>query len=143
MKHISVMKPLFTALVLTACTQYALAAPGSLPPVQHQGDASYLSGGIGLGESTAIKDAMHQYPLTLEFAGKTNSGNVYLADIQVEVSDMQGHTILRTTTTGPFLLASLPDGKYRVKASYKGKDEFRDVHITPSAHIHEVFLWSM
>ena len=143
MKHASMMKPLFTALALAACTQYALAATNVLPPVQHQGDVTFLTGGIGLSESTAIKDAMHHYPLTLEFAGTAHVGNVYLANIPVEISDMHGHAVLKTTTTGPFLLAALPDGRYRITARYSGKDESRDVQISPSAHVHEVFLWSM
>jgi hypothetical protein len=143
MTHASMMKPLLTALALTVCAQYALAAAVSLPPEQHQGDVTFLSGGIGLSESTAIKDAMHQYPLTLEFAGRAGSGNVYLANIPVEIADMHGHDVLKTTTTGPFLLASLPHGRYRVTARYSGKDEYRDVQIGPSAHVHEVFLWSM
>ena len=143
MKHTSMMKLLFTVLALAACTQYAFAATDYLPPVQHQGDIAFLSGGIGQSESTAIKDAMHHYPLTLEFAGKEHSGNVYLANVPVEISDMHGHTVLKTTAAGPFLLASLPDGQYRVTAHYRGKEESRDVQINPSAHVHELFLWSM
>lgn len=143
MKHASMMKPLFTALALFACTQCAFAAADFLPPAQHQGDVTFLSGGIGLSESTAIRTAMQHYPLTLEFAGRGQSGNVYLANIPVEISDMHGHAVLKTTAAGPFLLASLPGGQYRVTARYSGKDESRDVRISPSAHIHELFLWSM
>ncbi|WP_052406233.1 carboxypeptidase-like regulatory domain-containing protein [Paraburkholderia heleia] len=143
MKHASMMKPLLTVLALAACTQYAFAATDSLPPVQHQGDIAFLSGGIGLSESTAIKDAMHRYPLTIEFAGTGHSGNVYLANVPVEIYDLHGHTVLKTTAAGPFLLASLPDGQYRVTARYNGKDESREVQISPSAHVHEFYLWSM
>ena len=143
MKRTSMLKLGFTALVLAVSAQYSLAAPTALPPVQHQGNVTFLSGGIGLSESTAIKNAMSSYPLMLEFAGKTQSGNEYLADIPVQVSDMNGHAVLRTTTTGPFLLASLPEGRYSVTASYNGKSEHREVNITPSAHIHEVFVWTM
>ncbi|WP_434667086.1 carboxypeptidase regulatory-like domain-containing protein [Paraburkholderia sp. A3BS-1L] len=143
MKHASMIKPLFTALALVAWTQYAFAATDLLPPMQHQGDVTFLSGGIGLSESTAIKDAMHHYPLTLEFAGKGPGGSVYLANIQVEISDMHGHAVLKTIAAGPFLLASLPDGRYRVTALYGGKSESRDVRISPAAHVHELFLWSM
>lgn len=143
MRHVWKTKPVFTTLALLACTQYAFAATDFLPPVQHQGEITFLSGGIGLSESTAIKDAMQRYPLTLEFAGRGLSGNVYLANVPVEISDTQGHAVLKTTTAGPFLLASLPAGQYRVTARYNGKDKYRDVKIAPSAHVHELFLWSM
>lgn len=142
MKHASMMKPLFAALALMACTQYAFSATDFLPPVQRQGDITFLSGGIGLSESAAIKDAMHHYPLTLEFAGRGHDGNVYLANVPVEISDMHGHVVLKAIAAGPFLLASLPDGQYRVTARYSGKDEYRDVQISPSAHVHELFVWS-
>ena len=133
-----------TALLLAASVQIAFAMPADLPmQQQHQGAVTFLSGGIGLDESSAIKGEMHNYPLVLEFAGKSSSGNVYLADVSVQVSDTQGHVLLTTTTRGPFLLASVPNGRYSVTARYDGKTERRDVAITSSAHVHEFFLWPM
>ena len=143
MKRASNLKPGLMALAFIASTQFALAAPEHLPPVQHEGDVTFLTGGVGLGESTAIKDVMHKYPLTLEFVGKARGGNEYLSNIPVQVSDMHGHAILKTTTKGPLLLASLPDGRYSVTARHNGKVEHRDVDITSSAHVHELFLWPM
>ncbi|APA87728.1 carboxypeptidase regulatory-like domain-containing protein [Paraburkholderia sprentiae WSM5005] len=143
MKRTSVVKVGFTALALAASVQYAFAASQALPAVQHEGEVTFLTGGIGLGQSAAIKEVMPTYPLTLEFAGKTASGNDYLANVPVQVSDMHGHTVLKTTTTGPFLLASLPHGRYSVTATYNGKIKRRDVDIAPSSHVHDVFLWPM
>lgn len=143
MKQISILRLGTAALVLAASGQLAFAASANLPPVQHQGNITYLSGGVGSDESTAIKDAMHQYPLTLEFAGKTQSGNDYLADIPVQVSDMHGTTLLKTVAHGPFLLASLPSGRYSVTATYNGKTEHRTVTVASSTQVREVFLWPM
>lgn len=143
MKQHAIVKAGLTALALGASVQYAFAAPESLPAVQHEGEVAFLSGGIGLGQSTAIKQVMPKYPLTLEFAGKAASGNEYLANIPVTLSDMHGNTILQTTAKGPFLLASLPDGRYSVTATYNGKTERRDVNIAPSSHVHELFVWPM
>jgi hypothetical protein len=143
MKQASIFKSGLTAVAFVACAQLAIAAPEHLPPVQHQGDVTFLTGGVGQGQSTAIKGAMHHYSLSLEFAGKSRSGNEYLSDIPVQVSDMHGHAVLNTTTKGPFLLASLPNGRYSVTARYNGRSERRDVEITPSAHVHELFLWTM
>jgi hypothetical protein len=143
MKRASMVKLGLIALAIAAGVPRALAAPGQLPPIQHEGDVAFLTGGVGQGESTAIKDAMHKYPLSLEFAGKTGGGNEYLSDIPVQVSDAHGHAVLNTTTSGPFLLASLPDGRYSVTARYNGKAEHRDVDITSSSHVRELFLWPM
>lgn len=143
MKQASILKAGVAAVAFVASAQLALATPEHLPPVQHQGDVTFLTGGVGQGQSTAIKGAMHHYPLSLEFAGKAHSGNEYLSDIPVQVSDMHGHTVLNTTSKGPFLLASLPNGRYSVTARYNGKSEHRNVDITPSSHVHELFLWTM
>ena len=143
MKRTSIVKVGFTALALAAGVQYVFAAPENLPSVQHQGDVTFLTGGIGQGQSTAIKEVIHKYPLTLEFAGKAAGGNEYLSDISVQVSDMHGHSVLTTTAKGPFLLASLPHGRYSVTATYNGKAEHRDVDIAPWAHVRELFLWPM
>jgi hypothetical protein len=143
MKQHAIVKVGLTALALGASVQYAFAAPEPLPAVQHKGAVAFLSGGIGLGQSTAIKQVMPKYPLTLEFAGKAATGNEYLADIPVKLSDMHGNTILQTTAKGPFLLASLPHGRYSVTATYNGKTERRDVNIAPSSHVHELFVWPM
>ncbi|MDH6147722.1 MULTISPECIES: carboxypeptidase-like regulatory domain-containing protein [Paraburkholderia] len=143
MNQHAIVKVGLTALALGASVQYAFAATQPLPAVQHEGDVTFLSGGIGLGQSTAIKEVMPRYPLTLEFAGKAASGNQYLANIPVTLSDMHGNTILQTTAKGPFLLASLPHGRYSVSATYDGKTERRDVNVAPSSHVHELFLWPM
>ncbi len=84
MKSCSILRLVFATLVLAGSTQVAVAVPASLPPVQHAGHMSYLSGGVGSDQSAAIKGAMRSYPLVIEFVGKTNSANDYLADIPVQ-----------------------------------------------------------
>jgi len=141
MKQHFVLQLGVASLLIAAGVQTALAAPTSLPPVQRSNDITYLSGGIGIDQSTAIKDAMHGYPLVLEFAEKTNAGNEYLAGIPVQIADAHGKVLLNTDSQGPFMLMSLPDGRYTVTASYKGKQERATVNIAPSGHAHEMFVW--
>ncbi|MFL9959000.1 carboxypeptidase regulatory-like domain-containing protein [Paraburkholderia nemoris] len=129
--------------MLAGSAQLALAMPEGLPPVQHAGGISYLSGGVGSDESTAIKGEMGNYPLVLEFAGKTNAGNDYLADIPVQISDAHGTVVLDTSSRGPFILISLPNGRYTVTAIYNGKQVRRAVSVVTGAHAHEVFIWPM
>jgi hypothetical protein len=130
------------ALMLAQTANVAFAATPNLPPVQHQGEVTYLSGGIGSDQSTAIKDQMYKYPLILEFAQKSHDGNEYLADIPVHITDMNGATLLNATSHGPFMLASLPNGRYKVTATHDGKTQQRVVNITSSAPHRDLFLWS-
>ena len=128
-------------LVLAQTANVAFAATSNLPPLQHEGNVAYLSGGVGSDQSAALKDEMHKYPLVLEFAGKTHQGNEYLADVPVHITDMHGATMLNATSHGPFMLASLPDGRYRITVSYEGKTQQRVVDIKPSTHVRTLFLW--
>jgi hypothetical protein len=143
MKHSPTFRVIAAVSVLAASSTLAFAAPGNLPALHHQGDVAYLSGGVGLGQSTAIKEAMHRYPLSLEFAGKTQAGNEYLADIPVRITGPHGDRLLQATAHGPFMLASLPNGRYDVSATYNGETQHRSVDIGPSTHTRELFLWSM
>ncbi|MEX3960014.1 carboxypeptidase family protein [Trinickia symbiotica] len=132
------------ALFAAGIWQSATAATTALPPARHQGDITYLSGGVGSDQAAAIKQAMHDYPLALEFVGKTKSnGNEYLADVPVKVIGTHGETMLSTDAQGPFMLLSLPKGRYVVTASHDGKTERRTVDIGSGTHAHEMFLWTM
>jgi len=143
MKQHSILRLSAMALVLAGTAQLALAMPEGLPAVQHSGRISYLSGGVGIDESTAIKGELGNYPLVLEFAGKTNAGNDYLADIPVQISDSHGTVVLDTSSRGPFMLVSLPNGRYTVTATYKGNEVRRAVSVVAGAHAHELFIWPM
>jgi hypothetical protein len=130
------------ALVISqSAVNVAFAATANLPPLHQEGAVTYLSGGVGSDQSAAIKDVMHKYPLVLEFAGKSNHGNEYLADIPVHITDMKGATLLKATSHGPFMLASLPAGRYKISASHDGKTQQRVVDVTSSGHVRTMFLW--
>ncbi|SKD00112.1 hypothetical protein SAMN05445504_7964 [Burkholderia sp. CF099] len=124
-----------------SATSVAFAATSNLPPLHQQGVVTYLSGGVGSDQSAALKDVMHKYPLVLEFAGATRHGNEYLADVPVHIADMNGKTLLNATSHGPFILASLPNGRYKITASHDGKTQQRLVDIKSSGHVRAMFVW--
>ena len=79
---------LLAAAVLSAgLTGLAQAAP---PAEKTQGDVRYVSGGIGLDESTEMKSMESQYSLALTFAEQDNGKADYLANIPVTITDAQG-----------------------------------------------------
>jgi len=142
MKRLYISTLAIAAVILAGGVPRAWAAESSsLPPPDHAGGVTYLSGGVGSDQSAALKDVMRKYPLALEFAGKSDQGNEYLADIPVHITDMNGATVLNATAHGPFMLASLPDGRYKVSASYEGKTQQHVVDVTSSGHARTLFLW--
>ena len=105
------------ATLLLACPPVFSAG---LVPVQVNDEVSYVSGGIGLDESTAIKQMRADYPLTMVFAETTSYGrNQYLAAVQVEIY-RGSELVFETLTEGPYLLVQLPAGNYRVMAIHNG-----------------------
>ncbi|BFO55731.1 hypothetical protein AVXHC19_25340 [Acidovorax sacchari] len=88
----------------------------------------YTCGGIGLDESTAMRAAMKDHPLSLLFAA---GGGDYLADVQVKlVPQGWGDAgALAFTATGPVCLLDLPAGSYEVEATSGGKQKRQTVMV--------------
>ncbi|PFH20618.1 carboxypeptidase regulatory-like domain-containing protein [Burkholderia sp. JKS000303] len=117
------------------------AADGGLPPMQHIDQVTYLSGGIGLDQSIAIKGVMRDYALVLTFVRRTRGANEYLSDVLVTITDMKGNTVLETPSDGPFMLAILRNGRYVINASHNGRSERYIVDISASHHARHTFIW--
>ncbi|HEX7685856.1 MAG TPA: carboxypeptidase-like regulatory domain-containing protein [Trinickia sp.] len=113
---------------------------GGMPQVQHQGDVSYVSGGVGSDESTALKSAQHQWPLAMRFTGP---GGDYLADVHVRIVGPHDAEVLKADSRGPYMLVKLPPGQYTVHARYKDEDQTRRVNVTKRPGARADFRWNM
>jgi hypothetical protein len=111
---------------------------GALPPMQMQNGIPYVTGGFGKDESCAMKAAAGNYDLMLIFAERDGA---YVADVNVQIIDTSGHTVL-DTVSGPLLLVSLPAGKYRVGAEYNGAAKWRTVNVGGSQSDRLTFAWA-
>ena len=112
------------------------------PTERHQGNVTFITGGVGKAEADRYRAMMSRYVLGLEFAQTSgNQQGVFLADVDVTITDSRGETVLRTTSEGPFLLANLPAGQYTVRANSDGRVKTRSVNVTPGGNQHLVFTW--
>jgi len=131
------------ALALGLCGGMILAigalATEDLPPMQTYGNVSYISGGIGLDESTAVKAAKNDFTLSLLFA-QTKRGE-YLADVNVSIRDKDGALMLEAVSDGPMLLARLPAGIYKISAEHQGTVLAKTVRVDAKRVAHAVFVW--
>ncbi len=116
-------------------------AQAGLPPVQQQGSVQYVSGGIGLDESEAMKAAAKDYPLALTFAAQRDGKADYVANVAVTISDAQGKSVLQTTAEGPYMLVKLPAGNYKISATYNGQAQQREVSVQNTGTARAVFEW--
>jgi len=113
----------------------------ALPPPIHQGNAIFISGGVGKDEAMAFQRNADNFPLELEFVMKDAPNYAFLSDVQVTIRDRSGNTVLDTVTDGPFLLASLPAGTYHVTASNDGVVRQTTVAIGSHKHRKAVLVW--
>lgn len=78
---------------------------------------SYVSGGVGTASIARINTLAGGFNLKLVFAGASGA---YLADVRVNIADARGRTLLDVSADGPWLLAELPRGDYRIVATFAG-----------------------
>ncbi|WHZ09786.1 MAG: hypothetical protein OJF60_000225 [Burkholderiaceae bacterium] len=139
------MKTNFRHTAITAALGFALfgiglAQAAPLPPMQKADGIEFMTGGIGEGQSSAMENEGRHWPLMLEFATRDHAKSDFAANVKVMVKDAKGHTVLDTTSSGPFLLARLDPGQYTVDATFAGKTMQQKVEVgkTPTRHL---FLW--
>lgn len=139
MLKIRFARPLLVALATT--TALCSAWAGTLPPVKTQSGVSYLSGGIGRDEARAVEAAAPKWPAVLEFVAKDKKEDAFLANVSVRITDPAHHTVLATVSDGPFVLARLQPGRYRVEATVDGKTLTRAMNVAATGSTREVFVW--
>jgi hypothetical protein len=129
---------IFAAALALGLAGAAFAQDG-LPPVRTFGSVSYITGGIGLDESTAIKAAEKDFTLSLLFA-QSKRGE-YLSDVKVSIKDKAGKTVLEAVSDGPMLLARLPAGVYKISAEHDGNALSKTVRVEAKGVTRAVFVW--
>lgn len=135
---ISVMSAL-AVLLLALASPSALGAVASSEPIdpagvqlvpQQQNGIAYLSGGIGLDESRAIQQ-VRGYNLHLTFS--VGPQNQYTSDVDVEIENAQGHSLLNLAGVGPIVYVQLPPGKFQVVTTRKGLERRSTIDVAASA----------
>ena len=113
------------AVLLAACltSTATLAAP---TPKQQNG-ITYINGGVGQEEQATMQSLRADYNLQLTFA--TKQSGAYRSDVQLDIMDTKGNTLVSAANTGPMFFARLPAGTYRVSAAAEGKTFKRTVKI--------------
>jgi hypothetical protein len=102
------------------------------------GSVPYLTGGVGQDERSCLQPAEKDYNLKLVFA--VSSGQ-YLASPMITVQDKSGKDIVHMRSDGPWFLAKLPAGEYKVIVSRDGhRPEIEHVKVGEGLHTAE-FVW--
>jgi len=143
----------FLALLLIAGSAAAqstapaqdMAAPGSeaaddgAPQAQRQGDITFVSGGVGDEDRSALRRMAPNYNLRLMFA--LQGSGEYLANIGVSLVDAHGKTVLDAISDGPFFLAHVPPGRYKLTVTNDGKSQTRSIDLAGAGAVAQDFYW--
>jgi len=111
-----------------AGTELRPAAPmqARLQP-QTQGDVTYMCGGVGKEEAAYMKKQEPNYDMMLTFAARNGE---YLADVNVDIKDAKGNSVLQTNCDSPMMLLDLPkSGTYHVHADAAGHIQNQTVRV--------------
>jgi hypothetical protein len=95
------------------------------------------SGGVGEDERQALPPDS-RYNLKVVAARRDGA---YLADVDLRVVDQRGAEVLATHMEGPWMLAELPPGRYRIVADYRGTVQRRDVTVAPGGRSEVILQW--
>ena len=96
-----------------------------MPAVKMQGGIAYLNGGASIGEANYMKSRAPEFPLQFIFSGR--GGEYGVAD-QVTFRN-GGRELITVRDAGPFLMLTVPPGRYSVEATFKGVVETRTVDV--------------
>ena len=127
------------AILLGSASFLTLAGNNAETIAQTPGGISYVSGGVGEKSLDRLNSMAGEFNLKLVFAMKSGE---YVNDVSVVIADAKGKTILETVSEGPWLLARLPAGNYRIVASFAGKSEKRQAAVSASKLRTIDFRWA-
>jgi len=125
------------AVLLALCIPSFAAASHS----ESAGNVPYVTGGVGLDESTRMIADRSHYPLAVEIYEREGGHDLYTAGAKVVVRDEDGHEVLDTVAKGPFVFADVPAGHYAVEVTNDGRTERRRLDVRDGATARAIFVF--
>lgn len=129
------------ACAFTAALPAHAADTSALPAEQQSQGVAYITGGVDLDQSTAIKAAMPAYPLVVEVFNSAGGKNEYTAASNLSITSPSGQTVFTTALQGPFALLKLAPGRYDVKVDYEGQTKQRRIDVKSGGSARATFVF--
>ncbi len=100
-----------------------------------------MTGGIGSEESDAMLSLGKKWPLTLEFAQDHSQRPLWVADVQVKITNSNKKVIFEALSDGPIMLIELPAGQYEIEAKFEERTLKRKVKLEKNKSVKLPILW--
>jgi hypothetical protein len=130
--------PLFVGCLMLVLTPLASSAGAS--PFITEGKSNgviYASGGVGLDEQMEMNAMAKNYNVKMVFAEAPRD---YVSGVKIKIEDHSGKVLLEATSSGPWFFAKLPQGDYRLIASFHNHQEMKNLNVA-SGHETVEFFW--
>lgn len=119
------MKILIRLLLSSFCLLASSSVWAQIPQTQSSQGISYITGGVGTEESSAILAEAKQWPLLLELSQLENGRGVWIFGSQIKILNTKNTVIFDAKADGPYMLVNLIAGDYVIEASYQGVEQKR------------------
>jgi hypothetical protein len=128
------------ALALAAVQAVAWAQAGIVRGQTARGE-SFLVGGIGADEVSALQGAHSGYGLSVRTAAR--GSGAYLADVHLHIADAGGQAVFDRNLAGPWLLIALRPGRYTLVASHGADMQTATVTVSAGATHDQMFYFDV
>ncbi|MBU3615985.1 carboxypeptidase regulatory-like domain-containing protein [Polynucleobacter sp. JS-Polo-80-F4] len=125
------MKALLKIIISTHLILMSAWALAQIPETQQSQGVSYITGGVGEGETVAILAEAKQWPLLLEMSQIENGRGVWIFGASIKILNNAKQTIFNAQADGPYMLINLESGNYFIEATYQDVIQKRALSIKP------------
>ncbi|MBU3626535.1 carboxypeptidase regulatory-like domain-containing protein [Polynucleobacter sp. JS-Safj-400b-B2] len=124
------MKTLLKIIISTHLILMSSWALAQIPETQYSQGISYVTGGVGEGETVAILAQAKQWPLLLEMSQIENGRGVWIFGASIKITNSKKQAIFEAQADGPYMLINLVPGDYAIEATYQGVVQKRALSIS-------------
>lgn len=109
-------------------------------PEMSKGGFKFVTGGVGdvAQANMAAKYSNYSFKLVNVVSGAEAA---YVADVHVMIWNEAGQMVLDTSIDGPWLIANMPAGTYKIKATFEGQTQTRTITLQEGANQRMVMDW--
>lgn len=115
------MKTLLKIILSAHLVLISSVSLAQIPETQYSQGISYITGGVGEGETLSILAEAKQWPLLLEMSQIENGRGVWIFGATIKImSSAKKQIVFDAQAEGPYMLVNLVPGDYAIEATYEG-----------------------
>lgn len=135
------MKTLLKIILSAHMVLMSSLSLAQIPDTQYSQGISFITGGVGEGETVAILAEAKQWPLLLEMSQIENGRGVWIFGATIKILNSSKQIIFDAQADGPYMLVNLMPGDYTVEATYEGVMQKRVLSIKADSSQKVSLFW--